>query len=108
MDVHRANIVGFVTQCLKLIKTTSIKGCNFVQSCENPKVDLVKDNVYTKFGVSKSIRSQDIEKNLTSNKGHNYVANLWRMTIYNLNVDLVNDNVYTKIGLNKSIRSQDI
>ena len=44
---------------------------------------------------------------MTSNKGHNSVANLWRMTIYNLNVDLVYDNVYTKTGLNKSIR-QDI
>ena len=39
---------------------------------------------------------------------HNFVANLWRMTIYNLNVDLPYDNVFTKIGLNKSIRSQDI
>ena len=28
--------------------------------------------------------------------GHNSVANLWSMTIYNLNVDLVYDNVYTK------------
>ena len=45
---------------------------------------------------------------LTSNKGNSYVANLWRMTIYNLNVDLVYDNVYTKIDLNKSIHSKDI
>ena len=41
-------------------------------------------------------------------KGHNYVAKLWRMTIYNQNLDLIYDNVYTKVGLNKSIRSQDI
>ena len=45
---------------------TSIKGCNFVANLRkitfyNPKVDLVKDIVYTKFGLSKSIRSQDIE-----------------------------------------------
>ena len=51
-----------------------------------------------------------LKKNLIliSNKGTDSVANLWRMTIYNLNVDLVYDNVHTKIGLNKSIRSQDI
>ena len=41
-------------------------------------------------------------------KGHNSVANLWKMRIYKPNVDLVNDNVYTKCGLNKSICSQDI
>ena len=41
-------------------------------------------------------------------EGHNYVANLWRMTIYNQNLDLIYDNVYTKIGLNKSFHSQDI
>ena len=45
---------------------------------------------------------------LISNKGTDSVANLWRMTIYNLNVDLVYDNVHRKIGPNKSIRSQDI
>ena len=28
----------------------------------NPNVDLVNDNVYTKFGLNKSIHSQDIEK----------------------------------------------
>ena len=41
-------------------------------------------------------------------KGHNYVAKLRKMMIYNHNVDLVNDNVYTKFGLNKSICSQII
>ena len=29
--------------------------------------------------------------------GHNSVANLWKMTIYNLNVELDYDNVYTKL-----------
>ena len=28
----------------------------------NPTVDLVNDNVYTKFGLIPSIRSQDIER----------------------------------------------
>ena len=66
----------------------------------NPNVDLVNDNVYTKFGLNKSIRSKDIEKNciLTSIKDRNSVAKLRKMTIYNPNVDLVNDNLYTKFG----------
>ena len=33
----------------------------------NPKVDLVNDNVYKKFGLNKSICSQDIEQKLNSN-----------------------------------------
>ena len=78
----------------------------------NPNVDLVDDNVYTKSGLNKSIRSQDIEgkkqRILTSIKGHNSVANLRKMTIYNPNVDLVSDNLYTKFGLILSIHSQDI
>ena len=45
---------------------------------------------------------------MTSIKGHNSVANLRKLRIYNPNVDLVNNNVYTKFGLNKFIRSQDI
>ena len=44
----------------------------------NTKVDIVNDNVYTKFGLNRSIRFQDIEQNsiLTSIKGSNSVANL--------------------------------
>ena len=45
---------------------------------------------------------------LTSIKGRNYVANLRKTMIYNVNVDLVNDNEYTKFGLNRSIRFLDI
>ena len=41
-------------------------------------------------------------------KGHNSVANLRKITIYNTKVDLVDDNVFTKFGLNRSIRFQDI
>ena len=42
----------------------------------NPKIDLVNDNVYTKFGLSKSTCSQDIEKKriLTSIKVRHSVA----------------------------------
>ena len=32
----------------------------------NPNVALVNNNVYTKFGLNKSIRSQDIEQKLNS------------------------------------------
>ena len=35
---------------------------------------------------------------LRSIKGHNSVANLRKMKMYNTNIDLVNDNVYTKFG----------
>ena len=36
----------------------------------NPNVDLVNDNVYTKFGLNKSIRSQDSEKKKESSLKH--------------------------------------
>ena len=35
---------------------------------------------------------------LTSVTGLNSVANLQKMTLYNLNIYLVTDNVYTKFG----------
>ena len=46
---------------------TSIKGHNSVANLQkmlhyNTKVDVVNDNVYTKFGLNPSIRSQDIEQ----------------------------------------------
>ena len=94
---------------------TSIKGRNSVANLRktiiyNTNVDLVNDDVYTKFGLILSIRSQDIEKNqiLTSIKGRKSFANLRKTMIYDTNIDLVNDNVYTKFGLNRSIRFQDI
>ena len=45
---------------------------------------------------------------LTSIKGHNSVANLRKMTLYNPNLDTINVNVYTKFGSILSIGSQDI
>ena len=47
---------------------TSIKGRNSGSNLRktkiyNSNVDLVNDNVYTKFGLNLSIRSQDIEQN---------------------------------------------
>ena len=50
---------------------TSIKGLNSVVNLRktkiyNTNVDLVNDNVYTKFGLNLSIRSQDMEQKLNS------------------------------------------
>ena len=75
-----------------------------------PNVDLVNDNVYTKFGLNKSIRFQYIEQKLNSdvNQGPQLCCKFAKMRIYNPNVYIVNDNVYTKFGLNKSIHSQNI
>ena len=78
----------------------------------NPNLDLVNDNVYTKFGhinfcqfVLKILSKNQI---LTSINGRNSVANLGKTIIYDTHVDLVNDDVYTKFGLFLSIHSQDI
>ena len=76
----------------------------------NPNVDLVNDNVHTKFGYICPFILKIWSKNLIleSIKGRNSVANLRKTTIYFTNVDLVNDDVYTKFGLILSISSQDI
>ena len=83
-------IQNLVSICLFVLKIwsknhilTPIKGSNSVANLQktmiyNSKVDLVNDNVYTKFGLNRSIRFQDIEQNsiLTSIKGCNSDANL--------------------------------
>ena len=50
---------------------TSVKGCISVANLQkamiyNNKVDLVNDDVYTKFGFNRSICFQDIEQKLNS------------------------------------------
>ena len=64
------NLVSFCLFVLKLLSKnqilTCIKGHNSVANLRkttsyNTDVDLVNDNVYTKFGLFLSIRSQDIE-----------------------------------------------
>ena len=55
-----------------------------------PNVDIVNDNVYTKYRI-KILKKKSI-------KGCNSVANLRKMTIYNPYIDLVIENVYTKFG----------
>ena len=49
----------------------SIKGRNSVANLRktmiyNTNIDLVNDNVYTKFGLNRSIRFRDIEQKLNS------------------------------------------
>ena len=82
------NLVSFCQFVLKILSKnrilTSIKGstCNSVTNLRktkiyNTNIDLVNDNVYTKFGLNLFILSQDIEHQiLTSIKGRNSVANL--------------------------------
>ena len=62
------NLVLFCQIVLKKKQIlTSIKGRNSVSNLRKTKiyntiVELVNDNVYTKFGLHLSIRSQDIEE----------------------------------------------
>ena len=61
------NLVLFCQLVLKNQILTSIKGRNSVANLRKTKiynayVDLVNDNVYTKFGLNLSIRSQEIEQ----------------------------------------------
>ena len=69
------NLVLFCQFVLKILSKnqflTSIKGCNSVANLQktmiyNTNIDLVNDNVYTKFGLNRSIRFQDIEQKLNS------------------------------------------
>ena len=81
------SLVSFCQFVLKILSKnqimTSIKGRNSVANMRktiiyNSNVDLVNDNVYTKFGLNRSIFFFKIlSKNsiLTSIKGHNSVAN---------------------------------
>ena len=74
------NLVRFCLFVLKILSgneiLTSIKGGNCVKilrkmSGNNPKLDLVNDDVHTKFGRILSVRSQDIEgkRNSDLNQG---------------------------------------
>ena len=89
------NLVGFCQFVLKILSgneiLTSIKGRNSVKilrkmTGNNPKLDLVNDDVHTKFGRILSIPSQDIERkrnsdvNIGPSKGNNSYANLGKLT----------------------------
>ena len=69
------NLASFCQFVLKILSKnrilTSSKGSNSVANLRktkiyNTKVDLVNDNVYTKFGLNRYIRFQDIEQKLNS------------------------------------------
>ena len=69
------NLVLFCQFVLKILSKnqflTSIKGrYSFADlrktKIYNTNIDLVNDNVYTKFGLNRSIRFQDIEQKLNS------------------------------------------
>ena len=69
------NLVLFCQFVLKILSKnqflTSIKGTNSVANLPktmiyDTNIDLVDDNVYTKFGLNLSIRVQDIEQKLNS------------------------------------------
>ena len=71
MIIGIQNLVSFSQFVLKILSEnqirTSIKGRNSVANLRkitiyNTNVDLVNDDVYTKFGLILSIHSQDIEK----------------------------------------------
>ena len=70
------SLVSFCLFVLKILSKnqilTSIKGRNSVANLRktiiyNPNVDFVNDNGYTKLGLNRSIRFQDIEQKLNSN-----------------------------------------
>ena len=69
------SLVSFCQFILKILSKnqilTLIKGHNSVVNLQktmiyNTNVDLVDDNVYTKFGLNRSIRFRDIEQKLNS------------------------------------------
>ena len=69
------NLVLFCRFVLKILSKnqflTSIKGRNSFANLRktkiyNTNIDLVNDNVYTRFGLNRSIRFQDIEQKLNS------------------------------------------
>ena len=69
------SLVSFRLFFLKILSknqiVTSIKGRNSVANLRktmiyDTNVDLVNDNVYTKFGLNQSFRFQAIEQNLNS------------------------------------------
>ena len=92
----------------------SIKGRNSDKILQkmmgnNPKLDLVDDDVHTKFGQILSICSQDIEwKRNFDIKARNSIKILHKMTCNNPKLDLVNAEVHTKFGQILSIGSRDI
>ena len=79
MMMFKQNLVLFCQLVLKTLHKnqilTSIKGRNSVANLRktkiyNTNVDLVNDNVSTKFGLILSICSQDLEQKINSDINH--------------------------------------
>ena len=75
MIMCQQSLVSFCQFVLKILSKNQIlisnKGRNYVANLRktmiyNTNVDLADDNVYTKFGLNRSIRFQDIEQRLNS------------------------------------------
>ena len=75
MMTCKQNLVGLCQFVLKILSgneiLTPIKGRNSVKilrkmTGNNPKLDLVNVDVHTKFGLIRSIHSQDIERKRNS------------------------------------------
>ena len=75
MMMFKQNLVLFCQLVLKTLSKnqilTSIKDLNSVANLRktmiyNTNIDLVDDNVFTKFGLNQSIRFRDIEQKLNS------------------------------------------
>ena len=75
MMMYIQNLVTFCQFVLKILSKnqflTSIKGRNSFANLRktmiyNTNIDLVNDNVYTKFGLNRSINFQDIDQKLNS------------------------------------------
>ena len=113
------NLVGFCRCVLKILSgneiLTSFKGCNSVKilrkmTGNNPKLDLVNDDVHTNSGFCQFVLMiLSGNKILKSIKGRNSVKILGKMTGNNPKLDVVNVDVHTKFGrILRSMRSQDI
>ena len=111
------NLVLFCQLVLKTFSSknqilTSMKGHNSVANLRktkiyNTNIDLVNDNVFTKFGLILSIRSQDIEQKPNSdvNQGLYFCCKFAKNNDLQYQLrSCQNDNVYTKFGLIRSIR----
>ena len=95
------NLASFCQFVLKILSKTriltSIKGSNSVANLRktkiyNTNIELVNDNVYTKFGLICLFFLKILSKNqiLMSIKGRISVANLRKTMMYDTNIDLVN------------------
>ena len=103
------NLVRICHLVLKILSGNkilmSIKGRNSDKilrkmTGNNPKLDLVDDDVHTKFGQIPSFVLKILSGNeiLTSIKGRNSIKILHKMTCNNPKLDLVNADMHTKFG----------